>query len=717
MRYGAYRFLAPEKDWTQNDPEDFLAAGLERSATVGSYLVLARQYADAGRTAAALSEYRHVLELAPDSPVIHDAMAVLLWKEDKKEDAIAEWRSSLNSLNRIQNNGPAPQSFWSSFRMISQHLSARKLSTELHPEMDALLHRYIRINGEYRSDELLAAAFQCSDTPGSGLEWILSLSTVAANPAAILASIDNAMWLPVAMRETILQKEIELARVAAANADPNDFSSQQLTQLQKTLALYYVAQKQDAKALASMQQLTTAQREDADVRMAEFELAARSHRIDGLLASLSEDSSDNPTSMSMQLLRSAAATLSAEGYKAEALAIWEYVFEHLQTQHDLMTSDYLGLAEARLDSKDVNGAVSLLRRMTLLPSEGDSTMRGYDQAASLLIQKGHDNEAIEFLLALVKGVPWNSSYRLRLARTQVRTGTQAAEAFAALGAVAADNHQSYELRLQAALAMKGNTSGSPDPGSAELRLLASGKVAPGQAQQSYFVAARIVAADGITDLAQRASLLRQAAAISPNAVVGLPELAADQLALRIFRTEAALGHNAIAIEALHSLVSNSTQVNYADEGAEGEGEGGPQAESNPDASLVAGLEAEMMEGTVASTPAIRDELSALEEAAPIPALGIVTDDERIAFSTQVAQVYERTGTPANALPYLKLAAFLQKDIAQQTRIRSHIHQIQSVLKLESENSPRRPKIQESLNQSGIVRPRLSAVELAHMEAQ
>jgi tetratricopeptide (TPR) repeat protein len=144
MRYGVYRTLAVQKDWPQHDPEDFLAAGLERNPDAAvNYVELARAYADAGETDAALTEYHHALELAPDSPSLYDGIAVLLWHAHRNDEAIANWRQALMALNRVQNNGPAPESFWTGFTLIAQHIGEYKLSVQLHPELDNVLRTYI----------------------------------------------------------------------------------------------------------------------------------------------------------------------------------------------------------------------------------------------------------------------------------------------------------------------------------------------------------------------------------------------------------------------------------------------------------------------------------------------------------------------------------------------------------------------------------------------
>ena len=716
MRYGVYRTLAPAKEWAQHDPEDMLAAGLERNPTAGNYVGLAQAYADADENAAAIGEYRHALELKPDSPGIHDAIALLDWKSGKKDEAIAEWRQALTALDRIQRKGPAPESFWTGFAQIARHLGSRKLTAQLHPEMDAVLRGYIKRNGEYRSAELLQAAFAASSTPADGLDWLLSLAGAAANPAGVLGQFDTAAWLPETMREPVLLKEIDLARIAAASVTPappgdSDFAAERLAGLQRTLALYYVAQKQDAKAEAILDKMSAAERGDADIVTAELELAARGHRVDAFLAGFHGKQESALSEAPMQMLRNAAATLSADGYKAEAMAVWEFVFDQLELQHNLMASDYMGLAEARLEVGKVANAVALLRRMTLLPEDRglpwESTrtadgMGNFDHAATLLIEKGHDAEALEVLAALAKGVPWNGAYALRLAQVQLRVAANKPEALAALAGLAGDGERSYDLRGAAAVALKGLGVDSGKFGSEELRLLAAGSVTAQAAQQPYFAAARVAAAG--TDAARKAALLRESIAIAPAGALSAAGFRENDVRLGIFRAEEEAGNHATALAVIEPLLGEA-----ADQG-EDEGEGAA-APGNSEGSLGIGEKSADTAGMEAET------LSQLLQQAPLPSAQTLSDAESLALAQEVATVFEKNGYRDRALPYLKLAAHWEKDAKRHSEIDEHIAHLKTEQRLDEENALRRPKIQRALNQSAVVRPRLTAAELKLTEAQ
>ena len=713
MRYGVYRTLSPEKEWPRQDPEDFLASGLEGNASAaGSYLNLARAYADAGKTTAALTEYGHALEIAPDSPAIHDSIAVIEWQTNDRDAAIAQWREAFAALNRIQDKGPAPESFWTSFALMAQHLGSRKLTNQLHGDMDGVLRNYMARNGNYRSDELLKAVFDASASHAEGLDWILSLSASAPDQATVLTDIDSEAWLPKDAREPILLRELALARMAAQRADNgNDYMAERVVQLQRSLVVYYVEEKQDAKAQATIEALTDEQRTDGSILQAQIELAARSHTLDAWLVRYRANSETLSIAGGSQLLRNAAGVLATQGDQAGALALWECVFDLGQAHHDLLASDYLGLAAARLQVGNVNGAVELLRRSTQLPGD---VYANYDLAAMLLEEKARDAEAVEFLTVLAKGVPWNVSYSVRLARAQLHTGSAGRikpQAVAVLESVARSSSATYDIRVQAAMALREAGIGEApnvNLGSEELRLLATGNLTAEQAQQPYFAAARMVASETTQDLAKRALLLRQAIAISPSGLPTVGGFAGSTLRIKIFRAESSLGHDAMALDAIEPLL-NGSYSDATQSASNGNSEVQPDV-SDAEASIV-----DENDGTPAASGG-EDSLAELERSAPLPIKGARTDAEKLGLAVQIATVYERTERLADALPYLKLAAWLQNDNAARVELRSRIEKIQTALALETQNALRRPDIRRALDQSNLVRPRLSnATDLAREE--
>ena len=702
MRYGVYRTVAG-----QGDAEDYLAAELEGGpALEASYTGLARAYADAGKTDAALVEFGHALEIAPDDAAFHDQMAVLLWSAGRKDRALDEWRAALATLGRIEDRGAAPESFWSDFAAVVGNLGRRGLTGQLRPEIEGVVRPYIARNEEYRTSELLAAVYQASATPAEGLAWVLSLSEAANSPRGVLDvlnSLVNVAWLPVKDREPIYLRRIELARMQAQAANrPDDALTQgDVEGMQEALVLFYVEQREDAKARAALDAIAPARRGSAALVEARLVLAARAGGLPALLAGYRADPEtapdaealhgavralENPDAPIEQSDRvqgggyyygggsEPAAQAAASGAAVapdwtNARAILEFLFERGQRSHGTVATDYLALAEARLHTGDAEGAIALLRRMTTSGTgAGGDAYANYELAAGLLERSGQPGAAVEFLAALAKNVPWDASFRLRLAEAELKSGSNADLARAGLRAVAASSDAAYEMRLRAAEdlaagaagnsqgAAGANPAGNGELGSVELNLIAAASRDTAAARQPYFAAARIAAASSAQGAAARAELLLEALAIAPQ------DAASEPARLGIFSAEFEAGNNALA---------------------------------------AAAIEPELQR--LLHEPGL---LTAVAERTGATAL----DRERLA--DQVATVYERLGRDAEAALYLGEAVSWETDAGRRAALEARRARIIEAQAVEAENRARRPIVGKALDQSNLVRPRVSSVELA-----
>src|SRR5215510_11581154 len=105
---------------------------IERSPnSVSAYLTLAEYYAENNELARAASDFEHALELAPKDPAIHDRYALVLWRQNKRAEALTRWRNSLSLLDGQIKLRTVPESFWQTFANVVDHLSTRKAYVEL----------------------------------------------------------------------------------------------------------------------------------------------------------------------------------------------------------------------------------------------------------------------------------------------------------------------------------------------------------------------------------------------------------------------------------------------------------------------------------------------------------------------------------------------------------------------------------------------------------
>jgi tetratricopeptide (TPR) repeat protein len=107
-RYGEY--LAATK---RDASEDYLPAMLEAApAQAAAYFALAQSYEELGRHDRAVAEYEDGLQFDPNAGSAREAIADILWRQGKPDDAIAQTKLALEAFRRQENSGRVPPEFW-----------------------------------------------------------------------------------------------------------------------------------------------------------------------------------------------------------------------------------------------------------------------------------------------------------------------------------------------------------------------------------------------------------------------------------------------------------------------------------------------------------------------------------------------------------------------------------------------------------------------------
>ncbi|MBZ5515830.1 MAG: hypothetical protein LAN62_13495 [Acidobacteriia bacterium] len=313
----------------------------------------------------------------------------------------------------------------------------------------------------------------------------------------------------------------------------------------------------------------------------------------------------------------------------------------------------------------------MLRRMVLVAGEAFENLR---TAADLLVKNGHPGEALEFLSARVKAVPWDAQGRLELARAQLASNRDRGAAQTGLSSLAAAPEAPYATRAAAAQAFAAFQASGINFGSGELDLLAKGVQSdPSSVEQPGYFYARMQAAERVADAATRVRLLLGAVEIQPQD---------DSPRVPLFRAAAAIEKHALAYSAVEPLL---------DQGASGYYQNPDQAE-NAEASEDAEAEA-YMGPSDAVTLLPRIELRA---------------EEKVALAAQVAQVLEKLQRLREAAGYWAIAAALAPPGPSREGFQGKLNAARAKLKLERQDALRRPVVSEHLEQKGQVRPRLKA---------
>ncbi len=695
-RFGVFLATVP-KAAELPDSENFLAAELERApSAVAAYMHLARNYADAGNYAGSIAEYQHVLELAPNNPAVHDEFAVVLYRANRHDDAIAHWRTALALMAKRQTG----ETFFSAFKSITQHLQQRGMFATLRPEVKTVVRAYLKTNGNYRSNEVLQDVFTASATPADGLNLILSLSSAAADPELILSDLNSASWLSPAARQSVLLRRLELARNAPAPA-PNPDAPEPLNRvrtIQFQLLQSYLAQQQDAQAQALIDSIPAKDRNAYAIQLARVLLAAHAGRLAAVIANYRAAPDDAP---SLDIIASAANQLaSPQGSRKPDLAsahnLREFIFDQKQLAHSLVPTDFLTLAQSRIDAGDMGGALEVLHRLTLQP--GNDPYTNTDSAAALLEAAEHPAEAIPFLNALIQSVPWNPTYRLRLAEAQLKT-PDSLKAADGLIHIADDTMAPYGLRLQAAQDLRALAPQRMVPAPAttaqfaseELSYIASNNQTAAAARQPYFTAARVAAASATsTTKADRVALLSEAIAISPNGAT------ADRARLDLLLTYTAADSSSATLALYGQIANEPAQA--------------PQSQAEIDTTVTADdSEGESYTGDAESGPG--------PMFFPVAMVSTLDRPTQIRLAVLLASAYNREHNTAQSLFYDQLAVNIDaQNPKPDAVVVKRLSDYKATLALEQKNAQRRPLIHADLDQPNQVRPRLTLADQARAEA-
>jgi len=677
MRYGVLRTIAEKPD---ADPEDYLPAELElKPQNSESFSSLAQAYVDAHKYDAAIAEYRHVEELDPTDPEPNRTIAEVLWTEGHHDEALAEWNKALTKLREMIDENSVPESFWTCFTAIANDAHDHQVAAKLKPGMNAVLESYLRKNGSYRSAELLHAAYIALDGQSAAIDWVLALTADTTEQRSLLSTLTAESWFPHKLLGNVYRREIALAQTEAEAAKPkageeNEAQSEVIS-IQTRYLKWMLQQDQVAEAQRLLESIPATQREGTELEKITLLLAARQSRLPQLLASYKDDPANSP---SMDTLSGVANQLRLKHDNANSRLLLEYVFQQKTALQELAAADYLALAEARLVTDDVPGALDLLHRLTL---QGD-LYENLNSAAELLMKTGHVTEALPLLTKLSKGMPWDQDYQRRLGEALLEA-KQTAPAVEALSAVAASSNTGYDNRATATEALHA-VPGTYNFNSAELTLLASTIPSTQQADQPYFAYSRIAASNALP-AAQRAATLRAAILIAPASVV-------DTLRLEIFRSEIAANHYEQADTVITPLLNKHADLRFV---AQDTSSGEEDSSGSDTYTAEDGEEHTYYPG----------EDSSSSDDAPVLSL---SQAEKHDFVLMLATMEEHLAQEQQAIRDLQTAALLTDDKAQALKTESRIHILQERLTIQQENATRRPVIQKSIEQTVLVRPRLTA---------
>jgi len=658
-RYGEYLGITKK-----GEAEDFLPAEIEHTPTRPSaYFNAALYYEDAGDLTRAVSDYQHVLELDANRIDVHNRLAGIYWKQKHTDQAIDEWKRILELLKAQNTTSRTQETFWGDFAATVTNLAARKLLAQFQPDVNAILHAYVKRNGTYRLQPLLHSTLPRLESPSAATALLLELSADAPEKLSFLRQFASGNADLKLDPEPIYHRVLELAQDKAQKSEgvAREYAQQEFEGLQVQWLQYLFKTKQYDRVRDELVALPKSmwERQQAALVPIRLKVAAQNNSLDAIVEGYRSDSEHAP---STEVLRSTATELVQSGDKQSARKILEFVFAREIENRNLTAPNMLGLADIRIQAGDLEGSVSLLRRMTLVVG---NSFEMQDPAAALLVRTGHPAEAVSFLQDLVKAIPWNPDYRIRLAQAQIAANQNVEGARKELTAVASSAPVPYESRMSAAKSLVGSAQ-NVDLGSKELSLIAGGQViTAADANQPFFFLARLKAAESLAPAA-RIALLRAALEDNPNG---------DAARVPLLKAAIATGDYHLAIAAMKPNLQNSAV----------------------ETALNAASDTDDEDDLATQEPQADDTVRSVAK---------LTVKERAEITRDLGLAFEKINSLNQALPYLQRAYRLETDAAVKTQINKEVQQIRATQRRRAANLARQPMIHAELEQEHVVRPRL-----------
>ena len=435
------------------DSEDFLPAQLEESpGSASGYIAEAEYYVEAGKIDRAIEDYNRTLELAPARADIHDRIAVLYWRQQKRGEAMEEWKKALELLDAQVHQRVVPPGFWPTFGYVMNHIGNRHVGSELRPQWDLVLRDYVRQNGTYQVDELLRSAYTAIGGPQAGVAFLLELASIAPAPNSVLELLVDANWIPAKMRNPIYDQILAHLQDGLRNTTgiSRQYADENIRSWQDRYAMHLVELHEFDHAAAVLQTQEEPSARELEIR---YRIALANNQFDAILDQYRANPEKAPKAENLRIV---AAALQKADQRPAARKLLEFLFIQEISAHQLNSANMLGLAEIRLQDGDTAGAMDVLRRLVLVVGQ---PFENLDPAATLLARNGRHAEAVEFLDRLAKAEPWNQSARLHLAQEQIAAGQDASGARTLATAVATDAQADYTDRLAAAAILTGSGTG------------------------------------------------------------------------------------------------------------------------------------------------------------------------------------------------------------------------------------------------------------------
>ena len=495
-RFGDY--LAYRK---QPESADLLPASLEANpAASNSYVLLGDTYSDVSDWKTALVQYQNALQLSPARSDVHDRIAIVCLRTNRKDAAVEEWRKALRLLADRVEQGPLPPDYWTSAQTIFTHLNQAHLFDTLSSAAESTLLTYARRNNAYNFTPFVEGVLTDAPDQQRALNFLLAIAR-RANLDDLPDQILRSPLISPARKDGVYQFQLNRLRmqIAGAAGDSARRLADQLQQMLTAYTSYLLEEHRWQDAWVSVNEIQPAASRPALLLM---RAAAHSGHLDELLNSYRAQPDSAPPG---DQVLAAASALAIDGREDLALLAKEFEYTRELDAPSPSAASYFGLAEIRLAQKRRDEALELIRIVTTVIGAPFENLR---ESIRTLENAGLQKQAAQYAQQWKAAEPWKADAELAAAR--LNQDASSLERLRLSPAVP------YELRARAAELLR--ALGKPARGSDELALLTRNTISPAEASQPYFVPSRIFAAHLTSSLADRETLYREAIAISPTLV-------------------------------------------------------------------------------------------------------------------------------------------------------------------------------------------------------
>jgi tetratricopeptide (TPR) repeat protein len=485
-RYGDY--LTARKG---GGAADFVAAPLEASPIASnSYVELGKDEFEFGRFDSAVRAYEQALELSPDRADVHVLLAEAEHARKHSQEAINDLKTAFGMLAKKD----APDTGKTALIRMNQF----KETQELRPAADAMLAAYVRRNGDYQFLQFIEGILTDAPDRKAAVDWALQLARKPGLDQAP-SQIINSQLLAGAEKRAFYLVDVQNNKNDLAKATPETSpgAQQGLLDAQQAYARYLNEQGDALEAWQVLHQIEPKTARPADLLL---ELAAKTGHLSETLAQYDAGTLDAPSGDQVLVVASS----FGKSHPDWSLQIREWEYHRELLSQTVSAAAYFGMAQVRIEQKRTDEALALVRDVTL--SVG-APFENLAPAIDLLEKAGLNKNAADYAREWRTAEPWNQEAIWAVARTT--------QDKALLDSLRKSERAVYSLRAQAAKALR--DLNSPASGTAELDLLTHATISTQEANQPFFVLARL-----------RAKLYAEAIALKPS--LGEPRLALAEAA-------------------------------------------------------------------------------------------------------------------------------------------------------------------------------------------